>query len=150
MLRDFSPLELFADRLRASPAADPEIFSAVMAACTRLQTLRAAGKTNRFDQLTRNGAWVDAAFELVALEVPAWTVRRLVYEDGEWICSLSQQPNLPLAIDDTVDAHHPILPLAILSALVEARERTIARLSSETVPKIRAGTACVTCCDNFA
>ena len=28
-----------------------------------------------------------AALALVELELPAWKLRRLIYEDGEWLCS---------------------------------------------------------------
>ena len=45
----------------------------------------------------------------------------LVYEDGEWFC-LSKQPNLPVAIDDTVDASMRIAS-GNPSAFVAARER---------------------------
>ena len=99
-----------------------------------------------------NAAWTDAAFMLIAMELPAWTVRRLVYEDGEWICTLSRQPNLPPEIDDTVDTHHPALPLAILSALVEARTKTAgaAQTGPSRVPQIGQVRDHVLCCDNFA
>jgi hypothetical protein len=73
-------------------------------ACTRLP----AGKAARIDQLIDAGAWNDAALALIELELPAWKLRRLVYEDGEWLCSLSRQPNLPLALDDTADARHEV------------------------------------------
>ena len=54
----------------------------------------------RIDQLIEARAWNDAALALVELELPAWKLRRLVYEDGEWHCSLSRQPNLPVALED--------------------------------------------------
>ena len=152
MQRVFSPLELLADRLRASPAADREIFSAVVAACTRLQALRTSGKAGRFDELVANGAWTESAFALIALEMPAWSVRRLVYDDGEWLCSLSQQPNLPLEIDDTVDARHAALPLAILGALVEAKSRKEPAPQSDFQrrPQLGSEITYAQCCDNFA
>jgi len=145
-------LELLADRLRQAPSADPEIFSAAVGVCARFPVMRSAGKTGRFDQLLATGAWTDAAFALLALELPAWSVRRLVYEDGEWICSLSQQPNLPPAIDDTVDTHHPALPLAILSALVEVRAKKADGMQTDPlrVRQIGPVTDHVVCCDNFA
>src|SRR6476659_10952614 len=80
----------------------------------------------RIDQLIEARAWDDAALALIELELPAWKLRRLVYEDGEWLCSLSSHPNLSVALDDTVDARHEVLPLAILSAFIEARRRASA------------------------
>ena len=93
-----------------------------MDACTRLPAVKAT----RIDQLIEAGAWGEAALALIELELPAWKLRRLVYEDGQWLCSLSRQPNLPVALDDTADASHEVLPLAILRAFVEARRRTSA------------------------
>jgi uncharacterized membrane protein YhiD involved in acid resistance len=85
------------------------------------------------------------------LELPAWKLRRLVYEDGECLCSLSKQPNLSGALDDTADASHEVLPLAILSAFVEARRRTSAmrETSLQTVPQVRRTSGYAICCDNF-
>ena len=53
--------------------------------------------------------------------MPGWKLRRLVYEDGEWICSLSRNRQLPDWLDDAADARHETLALAILAAIVEAQ-----------------------------
>jgi hypothetical protein len=50
----------------------------------------------RVNQLIEAGAWADATLAMVELELPYWNLRRLVHEDGEWLCSLSKQPNLPV------------------------------------------------------
>ena len=140
------------EQLRFAPALTPDLMSNVIAdACIRLPVLRKAGKTARIDQLIAAGAWSDAALALVEIELPAWKLRRLVYEDSEWFCSLSKQPNLPVALDDTADARHEVLPLAILSAFLEAR-RTIGPVretSSSTVPQVRSTSGYTICCDNF-
>ena len=97
------------------------------------------------------GAWRNAALALIELELPAWKLGSLVYENGEWLCSLSRQPNLPEALDDTADASHEVLPLAILSAFVEARRRTSAMRETnlQTVPQVRRTSGHAICCDNF-
>jgi hypothetical protein len=102
--------------------------------------------------LIEAGAWTDATIALIELELPAWKLRRLVYEDGEWLCSLSRQPNLPVALDDTADASHEVLPLAILSAFVEARRRANAmrETSLRIVPQVRRTSGYAICCDNFS
>ena len=146
-------LDRLMEQLRLSPALTPDLIGAVIAdACIRLPVLNKAGKAARIDQLINAGAWSDAALALIELELPAWKLRRLVYEDGEWFCSLSKQPNLPVALDDTADACHEVLPLAILSAFLEARRGTSAtrEISSSAVPKIRPTSGIVICCDNFA
>jgi hypothetical protein len=105
---------------RHAHALTPDLISNVIAdACTRLPAMKRAGKAARIDQLIETGAWDDAALALIELELPAWKLRRLVYEDGEWLCSLSKQPNLPVGLDDTADASHEVLTLAILSACIE-------------------------------
>ena len=94
----------------------------------------------RIDQLIEARAWNDAALALVELELPAWKLRRLVYEDGEWHCSLSRQPNLPVALDDTATASH------------EAHRRmSVTRgISLQVVPRARATSGYAVCCDNFS
>jgi len=111
-----------------------------------------AGKSGRLDGLVRAEAWTDAALALVALEMPNWKFRRLEYEDGEWFCSLSTQPNMPVEIDDTADARHEVLPLAILSAFLDARRKNseVRETRSTTTPRFRPAAVNVICCDNFA
>ena len=48
-----------------------------------------------------------------------------------------------------IDAHHEVLPLAILSAFLEARRDNVAR-KNQTVPQFQPAPAHVVCCDNFA
>jgi hypothetical protein len=146
-------LDRLAEQLRLAPALTADLISNVVVdACRRLPVLIKAGKAARLDQLIEAGAWSDAALALIELELPAWKLRRLVYEDGEWFCSLSKQLNLPVAIDDTADARHEVLPLAILSAFVEARRGTSAarETGSPTVPQVRPTSGYAICCDNFA
>ena len=140
------------NQLRLAPALTVDLAARVIAdACTRLPTLNRNGKAARIDRLIEAGAWNDAALALIELELPAWKLRRLVYEDGEWFCSLSRQPNLPAEIDDTADAAHEALPLAILSAFLEARRRTDAdcEISSRTEPQVRPASGHAICCDTF-
>src|SRR5271157_314813 len=127
-------------QLRSAPAITPELISNVIAdACIRLPVLNRAEKAVRIGRLIGAGAWNDAALALIELELPAWKLRRLVYEDGEWHCSLSKQPNLPVELDETADASHEVLALAILSAFFEARRRTSAARETglPAVPHVR-------------
>jgi hypothetical protein len=113
-------LDRLTEQLRLAPAFTADLVSNVVAdACTRIPVLNKAEEASRrLDQLIEAGAWSDAALALIELELPVWKLRRLVYEDGE--------PNLPVALDDTADACHEVLPLAILSAFLEARRKTSA------------------------
>ncbi len=94
-------------------------------------------------------AWTDAAFALIELELSLWTVRRLIFEDGAWFCSLTRQPSLPLELDETADAGHEVLPLAILLSFLQAR-RITASSPKTTVPVIKTARNEMLCCDNFA
>lgn len=126
-------------------------YKVITAACARLPLLSKLGRAGQVDQLAAAGAWTDAALALIALELPAWKLRRLVYENGEWLCSLSRQPNLPIALDDTADAGHEALPLAIMLAFVEARRKSnINTETAPTAPKSGRAPGLVLCCDNFA
>jgi hypothetical protein len=101
-------------------------------------------------QLTKSAAWLDTGLSLVELELPGWGLRRLVYDGGEWHCSLSSQPNLPVELDDTIDASHTVAALAILLALSETK-RNLMQAATTTVPAVRLTpmTPAAVCCDNF-
>jgi hypothetical protein len=136
----FSPnheavLDRLANELQLARAVTGELFSRIAGnTCRRLPLLNKAGKSRQFDRLIEAEAWTDAALALIELEPPGWKLRRLAYEDGQWICSLSRQPNLPAQIDDTVDSNHEVLALALLSAFVEARRATSTEARSRPQP----------------
>jgi hypothetical protein len=97
------------------------------------------------------GANTDAVLRLTDFAVPQWRLRRLACEDGEWHCSLSKQPWLPLGFDETAEATHESLPLAILIALVEARRLGQTRLTAaRSVPPVRPAQMYSFSCDNYA
>jgi hypothetical protein len=96
-------------------------------------------------------AWTEAALALIACELPAWQVRRMVQDGAEWMCSLSRQPHLPNGLDDGVDAMHESLPLAIVMAFLEARRRTaILPQAPTTTPSVAPAPEGAVCCDNFS
>ena len=110
-----------------------------------------ADKIVRVLRLMEAGAWTEAALALIEIEQPAWKLRRLAYEGGEWHCSLSKRPNLPAELDETTDAHHEVLPLAILRACLEAQVTTAPKggNASARVPQVRPEVAGAICFDNF-
>jgi hypothetical protein len=144
------------DRLRRAQVVTPDLMSKVVAgACTRIAMPSNATKAARIDRLIEAGAWTEAALALVELELPQWKLRRLVYEEGAWLCSLSKPRNLPVWLGDCAETRHESLPLAILSALIEAHqcgEPPIGQAAS-SVPRCRAQSSSpaeIMCCDNFA
>ena len=100
-------------------------------------------------QLIAARAWTDAALALVALEAPHWKLRSLRYDGGEWHCALSRQREMPEWLDQSAEAHHPHMAMAILSAFQEI-DADPSRLGS--VPAIPSAAASFEpmLCENFA
>jgi hypothetical protein len=142
-----------AGRPRFSQFAKPgHISDPIAAECARLTRLGLAENTGSIERLVKAGAWTDAALSLIELQLPHWTLRRLILEDGEWLCSLSRQPNLPLEFDEVVEARNEVLALALLSAFAEAKRlgTSVSEVRSPSAPQARAATGHAICCDNFA
>ena len=141
-----------ADQLRLAQTVTPELVSQVLDdACVRLPALGRTEKAARLNRLVEAGAWTEVALALIELELPQWQLRRLVHDDGDWLCSLSRQPNLPAEFDDTADARHENLALALLSALLAAQCQVAdaREVGPPMVPQIRPAPGYVVCCDNF-
>ena len=134
------------EAVRIAPTATPDIVSQIIAdTCSLLR-----GKVTEIGQLIKIGAWVDIALTLIELELPGWKLRRLIREDGEWFCSLSQQPNLPATLADTADGTHEVMPLAIFLAFLARRRMALVARLVATVPTLDPTLTDVICCDNFA
>ena len=141
------------EKLRAADEMTPELMAEILAvACRRAPFQGHSAKVFRLKQLAAAYAWTDAALALIELELPFWHVRRIAYDAGEWYCALSRQRELPDWLDQSIEARHPDLPLAILIAFVEAQRATAPR-SSTSVPEAfsRPSSNYIRlCCDNFA
>src|SRR5712672_4528731 len=140
------------DRLRDAPAATAALMSEVISqTCRRFPSMGQSEKTARIERLIGSGAWTDAALALIDLELPAWQVRRIAYDEGEWHCALSRQRELPDWLDRSVEARHADLALAILSVFVDA-QRLSAPSSKTSVPAVSRDANPLyepVCCDNF-
>ena len=143
--RDAAELD---DRLRGAHAVTAALMSDVVGETWR----RPTAKTARIERLIGSGAWLDAALALIDLELPQWQVRRIAYGAGEWHCALSRQRELPDWLDQSVEARHEDLPLALLGAFVEARRAAMpgSRTSVPPVPRNADLHGVPVCCDNFA
>jgi hypothetical protein len=144
------------DRLDEAVCLAPEpsldLFAKVIAgACSRVPVLAQSGNATKLGRLGESGAWTDAVLALIELELPGWSARRLICEGGIWSCSLSRQPNLPAALDDTADGTHDAMPLAILRAFLQARRMATAdSRHGAGVPLVESVRAAFVCCENFA
>jgi hypothetical protein len=122
------------DRLQNAYAVTAGFLSDVIQqTCRRFPSARQSRKTARIERLIQSGAWTDAALALIDLELPQWQLRRIAYDEGEWHCALSRQRELPDWLDQSVEARHADLALAILSAFVEA-QRISAPADRTSVP----------------
>jgi hypothetical protein len=141
------------DRLRDAHTVTAGLISVVIeAACRRFPSVGQSEKTARIERLIASEAWTDTVFALIELELPQWQVRRIAYDEGEWHCALSRERELPEWLDQSIEAHHPDLPLAILSAFVDAQ--CISSPSTGTsVPIVQRDANALyepLCSDNFA
>jgi hypothetical protein len=141
------------EQLRRAQVVSPDLMSKVVAdACTRVFVPSHAAKVAKIDRLIEAEAWTEAALALVELELPQWKLRRIVHEDGAWLCSLSTPWNLPVWLGDCAETRHESLPLVILSALIEAQQWGEPQAAS-SVPRCRTRSGSpgeIMCCDNFA
>jgi hypothetical protein len=141
------------DRLRDAQAITAGLISEVIGEkCRRFPSMGQPRKTARIERLIDSGAWTDAALALIDLELPQWQVRRIAYDEGEWHCALSRQRELPEWLDQSVETRHADLPLALLSAFVEAQRISSpsSRTSVPAVPRDANPLYEPVCCDNFA
>jgi hypothetical protein len=142
-----------ADRLREADAATPELLSDVIReACWRFPCIPRSEYSSRIECLIQSGAWTDAVLALLKLELPQWQIRRVAYDAGEWHCALSRQRELPDWLDQSIEAHHADLSLAIVSAFVDVQcvSASPAGTSVPSVPCIANTLYMPVCCDNFA
>jgi hypothetical protein len=106
-------LGMLETRVRHAHVLTSELVADVIAdVCVRFAGCETSAKL-RVKRLIDAGAWTDATLALLELELPQWTLRGIVYEDGEWHCRLSRQAQLPLGLDEVAEASHKILSLAI-------------------------------------
>ena len=137
-------------QLRRAQILTPELMTEVIAqACGRVAPPEEAA-TRRIKRLIEAGAWTEAALALIGLELPRWKLRRLLYEDGEWHCSLTRHPQLPIELDEVAEGSHEALPLAVLIALLHARRDPAGRERLTGVPPVTGGAGYSVCCDDFA
>jgi hypothetical protein len=130
-----------------------DLFSKIIATvCTRIPALPRAESLTRVIRLAEMGAWIEATLALIQLELPRWTVSRLIYESDEWLCSLSQEPNMPMPLDDCAEASHEVLALAMLCAFLKAcRKRHGAQEPVSAVPQVaQPSVDHIMCCENYS
>jgi hypothetical protein len=140
------------EKLRAADGMTPELMAEILdVICRRAPFQGRSAKLLRLKKLAEARAWTDAALVLIELELPLWQIRRIAYDSGEWHCALSRERELPDWLDQSIEARHPDLTLAILTAFVEATRATESSSASVPVASGKLNSDCIPlCCDNFA
>ncbi|MDB5618315.1 hypothetical protein [Tardiphaga sp.] len=136
----------------ASTTPTTALFTELLAtACEGGEPMHQVVAVTRLKVLIAARAWNDAALALVALQLPNWRVRRLVYDDGEWYCALSSRSAMPEWLDTPTEAHHPCMALAIVSALLAATaDLAPSHLTSAPASPLGDAEFQPVLCDNFA
>jgi hypothetical protein len=140
-------------RLREADAVTPELLSDVIReVCWRFPHIPRTEGSRRIERLIQSSAWTDAVLALLELELPQWQIRRIAYDAGEWHCALSRQRELPDWLDQSIEASHADLSLAIVCAFVDAQGVDTVPVKVSVPNVLRADNAFYVrlCCDNFA
>jgi hypothetical protein len=146
-------LAALAGQVSDADEATSELFSRIIVTTARrLWAPSEAAKAVQLHDLLEAGALTQAALSLIELELPFWKLRRIAYDEGEWHCAMSRQRELPEWLDEAVEARHPSLTLAILSAYLETvGQIELSRAPSRpSVPQTRAEPYEPLYCENFA
>jgi hypothetical protein len=140
------------EKLRAAADVTPELMTEILNVTRQRAPFQGRStKLLRLKRLAEARAWTDAALALIELELPLWHIRRVAYDAGEWHCALSRQRELPDWLDQSIEARHPDLALAILAAFVEAtRDTASSSVSVPTASGRPSSDHIPLCCDNFA
>ncbi|HEY0218939.1 MAG TPA: hypothetical protein VGC26_04105, partial [Afipia sp.] len=94
--------------------------------------------------------WTDAALTLLAVELPAWRLRRMIYDEGEWHCAISHQRELPEWLDDSIETHHENLATAVIKAVLEGLRISAPHQPLERTVRPILDSDAVVNCDNFS
>lgn len=106
----------------------------------------------QISKLIAAGAFTEAVLTLVEFELPQWKLRRLAYDEEQWRCALSRQRKLPEWLEQSVEANHTDLTLAIALAYIKVLNSDEAprRPTGRTVPEVRARRFETLQCENYA
>lgn len=139
------------EELERAQAVTPALMAGMLAlAGVRRSAPGSREQADRIRHLICAEAWTDGALALLEFGLPQWKLRCVTYEDGEWFCTFGKRRPLPAWLDDVVTVSHPVLPLAILTAFVEACAVTSCSAeAAHSVPSVQPSVYEAACCDNF-
>lgn len=123
-----------------------ELISSTADVCERVVS---SHESQHIKELIHAGAWTDVALALLAVELPAWKLRRLAYDEGEWHCAISHERELPEWLDGAIETRHADLFTAILKAVVEGLRITDEEQHGGKRIRIPLDAQNLVSCDNF-
>lgn len=110
-----------ASLVRSAPRLSPHLLDQLLLAiCPRACAIERTSQLRHLRRLAADGAGVDTALALLALELPFWHLRRLVEDGGVWHCRLARTTSPVDIVGDIADGWHEVPELAIMAALVDA------------------------------
>lgn len=138
-------------RIDRAAVVTPDLMADIVSHCRRVDRSATSPISRRLRELVDVHAWTEAALALIEMELPRWSLARLVLDEGEWMCTLSRHPQMPAWLDEVVDGRHPSMPLAILAAAIMAHDADLhgADALTRSVPAAPRQAEAL-CCDNFA
>jgi hypothetical protein len=140
---------IFEARIERATMVTPGLIADIVDYCGSRPRPDSSPVAQRLHTLLAAGAFTDAALAVIAIDLPRWSLTRLLFEDGEWLCTLAQYPQMPAWLDEVVDGRHASLPLAILAAAVAARAADLNTNNAGALPVAPVFSDAL-CCDNFA
>lgn len=151
-------LAAIADLLRTARNPTVDLLSTILHAVSETGEAAQSSRFARLSRLTEAGAWTDAALAILEMELPHLKLRRVVYDESEWHCSLSLHREFPDWLDDPIEASHSNLSLALLEAIIQAMRYSIVASDEHSMSTglrmrpalLKADLMNPVCCDNFA
>lgn len=139
----------FSHRVGAADAREAPLVSSMIAdAMERLAETNNDRHAAQLAGLVEADAWTEVALAVLDVEFPHWKLCRLIYDGGEWHCTLSLHRDLPQWLDQAIETHHADLAMAIFKGLIEAAEQDETRAPAP-VPRIRKDQTDPVLCENF-
>jgi hypothetical protein len=128
-------LAIFGERISSNRSRDHIVetstaYDEILRGARAYQPKGSDARARRAAALLAAGAWTDAAIALLESEKGAWHLTSLQRDGADWVCTLSRFPRLPRELDEVVYGRDPLLPLAILDAVVESCRRDTATIPS--------------------
>jgi len=142
-------LAALANRLGEVAQADEAAFQDILRISAKSGSCVGTVAETNLRKLISCEAWTEAALASIDALAPNWKLCRLIYDGGEWFCSLSSYRNMPDWLDQMIECRHQDLSLSILIAVVEAVRNEEIKQSAQPPRRVRIKTETLVLCEDF-